>query len=130
MRMAQGNYEIQRQYLHNPHINKPIEEIYADLDAYTYETNETDSHRFHTVSFYVVLPPLKYEGKLIKGFYHSESVDLLNQVLPQLSHSFFSLAYAMGCSYAWSKTADVYSCLYHNPQRVEWFRRMNPERGE
>jgi glycosyltransferase involved in cell wall biosynthesis len=125
--MAQGNYEIHRQYLSTPQINKPIEEIYADLDAYTYEIDETDSHRFDTVSFYVVLPPVRYDGKFIKGFYYSESVDLLNKVLPQLSQYFFSQAYSMWCSHPRSKTADVYSCVYHNPQRTAWFRQTNPD---
>lgn len=126
--MAQGSYQVQQSYFSNPTMNKPIEEIYADLDAYSYEITETESHRFDTVSFYVVLPPLKYENRLIKGFYLSESVDLLNKVLPQLSQSFFSLGYAMGCAYSWSKTADAYSCLYKNPQRIAWFRRMHPDR--
>lgn len=126
--MAQGNYEIYRQYISHPNINKSIEEIYADLDAYTYEIDRTESDRFDTVSFYVVLPPLNYQGKVIKGFYLSESVDLLNKVLPQLSQYFFSLGYAMGGSYSWSRTADAYSCLYKNPQRIAWFRRMHPHR--
>ncbi|MGB3535809.1 MAG: glycosyltransferase [Microcoleaceae cyanobacterium] len=126
--MAQGNYEIYRQYISHPNINKSIEEIYADLDAYTYEIDRTESDRFDTVSFYVVLPPLNYQGKVIKGFYLSESVDLLNKVLPQLSQYFFSLGYAMGGSYSWSRTADAYSCLYKNPQRIAWFRRMYPDR--
>ncbi len=127
--MGQGNYERQRQYVSNPNIDKPIEEIYADLDAYTYEIYENEPHRFDAVSFYVVLPPLWYEGQFIKGFYYSESVDLLNHILPDLSQYFFSLANAMGCAYPWSKTADVYSCMYQNPARENWFRQMNPDRG-
>ena len=128
--MAQGNYESQRPYISNPNINKPIEAIYADLDSYSYEIDETDSHRFETVSFYVVLPPLKYEGKFIKGFYYSESVDLLNKILPQLPQSFHALAYSMWSSYPRSKTADVYSCVYDNPQRAAWFRQINPDRSD
>ena len=80
--MGQGNYERLRQYFHNPNVNKPLEEIYADLDAYSYEIFENQPERFNTISFFVVLPPVRYEGRLIKGFYLSESVDLLNKVLP------------------------------------------------
>ncbi len=128
--MAQGNYNSQRPYVSNPKIEKPIEAIYADLDAYSYEIDEADVHRFETVSFYMVLPPVKYENRLIKGFYYSESVDLLNKVLPQLPQYFCSLAYSMWCSHPRSKTADVYSCVYQNPQRSAWFRKTNPDRAD
>ncbi|MCG5060862.1 MAG: glycosyltransferase [Limnoraphis sp. WC205] len=128
--MGQGNYERLRQYFHNPNVNKPLEEIYADLDAYSYEIFENQPERFNTISFFVVLPPVRYEGRLIKGFYLSESVDLLNKVLPQLSEYFFAHAYSMYAAFPWSNTADSYSSLYDNPHRNAWFCKTYPERAK
>ncbi|MEL7038001.1 MAG: glycosyltransferase [Cyanobacteria bacterium J06592_8] len=128
--MGQGKHERLRQYFHNPHVNKPLEDIYADLDAYTYEIFENEPDRFHTVSFLVVLPPVRYEGRFIKGLYLSESVDLLNKVLPQLSKYFFAHAYSMSAGFPWSATADSYSSVYDNPHRNQWFRQVYPERSQ
>lgn len=127
--MGQGNHERLRQYFHNPNVDKPPAEIYADLDAYTYEIFENEPDRFNTVSFFVVLPPLRYEGRFIKGLYLSESVDLLNKVLPQLSQYFFAHAYSMSAGFPWSNTADSYSSIYDNPHRNHWFRQTYPERA-
>ncbi len=127
--MGTGDYQRHRQYFKTPQINKPLSEIYADLDAFTQEIFETDTDRFSTVSFYTLLPPLYYQGKFVKGFYLSESVDLLNKILPQLAPAFFAMAYSMWCSYPWSRTADVYCNLYDNPQRDAWFRQTYSDRN-
>jgi len=127
--MGIGNYQRQSQYFNNPQIDKPLEEIYSDLDSWTNEFFEQEADRFENVNFSVVLPPLFYEGKFIKGFYFSESVDLLNKLLPQLSDFFFSMANSQWCSYPWSNTADAYACLYHNPSRADWFRKTYPQRA-
>lgn len=127
--MGRGDYQRHRQYFKTPDLQKPLSEIYADLEAFTQEIFETDPDRFKTISFYTLLPPLYYEGKFIKGFYFSESVDLLNKILPQLSPAFFSMAYSMWCSYPWSTTADAYCKLYDNPQREAWFRETYRDRN-
>lgn len=127
--MVRGNYERQHPYLHTAQIHKPIEEIYADLDAFSWEIFEDQPSRFDTISFYVLLPPLVYEGQFIKGLYFSESVGFLTQQFPQLSPMFFSFAYSPGCSYPWAPVADAYSSLYHNPQRNAWFRNTYPEKA-
>ncbi|NQE33506.1 glycosyltransferase [Microcoleus asticus] len=127
--MVRGNYDRQKPYLRNPHINKPIAEIYADLDAFTWEIFEDQPHRFDTVSFYVLLPPLFYEGRFIKGIYFSEAVELINKLFPQLSSVFLSFAYSPGISYSWAPIADAYSSLYKNPQRDKWFRETYVDRA-
>src|SRR3990170_4260045 len=101
--MVRGNYDRQKPYLRTPHINKPIAEIYADLDAFSWEIFEDQPHRFDTVSFYVLLPPL--------------------------SSVFFSFTYSPGISYSWAPIADAYSSLYKNPQRDKWFRETYPDRA-
>ncbi|MBD2314867.1 glycosyltransferase family 4 protein [Desertifilum sp. FACHB-1129] len=128
--MGRGDFQRHRQYLMNPDIRKPLDEIYADLDAFTQEIFETDTERFSTISFYNLLPPLFYEGRFIKGIYFSESVDLLNKVFPQLAPVFFSFAYSMWCSYPWSTTADAYCKLYDNPSREAWFQKNYPDRAK
>ena len=99
--MVRGNYDRQKPYLRNPHINKPIAEIYADLDAFSWEIFEDQPDRFDTASFYVLLPPLFYEGRFIKGIYFSEAVEVINKLFPQLSSVFFSFTYSPGISYSW-----------------------------
>lgn len=127
--MGIGNYQRQNPYFNIDQIYKPLEEIYADLDSWTNEIFEQESERFENVKFSVILPPLMYEEKFIKGLYFSESVDLLNKVLPQLSDTFFSIADSLWCSYPWSNTADAYFTLYDNPDRETWFRKTYPQRG-
>ncbi|MEZ2231290.1 glycosyltransferase [Microcoleus sp.] len=127
--MARGNYDRQKPYLRNPHINKPIAEIYADLDAFTWEIFEDQPHRFDTVSFYVLLPPLFYEGKFIKGIYFSEAVELINKLFPGLSSVFHSFTFVPWIGYSWAPIADAYSSLYTNPQRDKWFRETYPDRA-
>lgn len=127
--MGIGNYQRQNPYFNIDQIYKPLEEIYADLDSWTNEIFEQESERFENVKFSVILPPLMYEAKFIKGLYFSESVDLLNKVLPQLSDTFFSIADSLWCSYPWSNTADAYFTLYDNPDRETWFRKTYPQRG-
>jgi glycosyltransferase involved in cell wall biosynthesis len=117
------------EYFHNPGVNKPIEEIYADLDGYSYEFFGEDSNRLSAIDFIQVLPPLFYEGKFIKGVFFSQAVDWLIERLPQLPQLFHSLAYSMGCSYPWSEQADGYLVLYDNPQREAWFRKHNPAKA-
>jgi glycosyltransferase involved in cell wall biosynthesis len=127
--MVRGNYDRQKPYLHTSRINKPIEEIYADLDAFSWEIFEDQPHRFDTVSFYVLLPPLNYEGKFIKGLFFSEGVELINKLFPQLSAAFLAFTYSPGISYSWAPVADAYSSLYKNPQRDRWFRQTYPDRA-
>ena len=61
--MSKGKYPVE--YFENPNIDKPIEEIYSDIDAYSGEFFEDQEIRMHT-DLMVILPPLKYEGKVTK----------------------------------------------------------------
>ncbi len=118
------------EYFHNPSVNKPLAEIYADLDSYSYEFFGDDPTRLQAIDFIQVLPPLFYEGKLLKGVFFSQAVDWLIERFPQLPQFFHSLAYSMGCSYPWSELADGYLVLYDNPEREAWFRANNPQKAE
>jgi glycosyltransferase involved in cell wall biosynthesis len=125
--MAHGSFP--REYISNPSINKPIEDIYKDLDSFTWEMLPGDSAIDNNVDFTVVLPPLQYEGCFVKGLFFSRAIDYLYDVLPGLRDLFLSMAYSMFCSYPWAASADAYLACYRNPAREAWFRRERPERA-
>ncbi len=117
-------------YLHTPHQDKPIEEIYAAMDAYSHEFFEEETNFHSRVDFYLVLPPLKYEGAFVKGLFFSQGVDLIYKNQPEISKFFNSMAYSMSASIPWSKEADVCFHLYKNPKREEWFKKAYPDRAD
>lgn len=125
--MPKGKYPVE--YFENPNINKPIEEIWADIDAFSGEFFEDEDIRFHT-DFIVVLPPLNYEGIVTKGLFMSQGVDYLYKISPNIGKLFVSMAYTMWSSYPWSKKADVYLTCYKNPEREKWYRSIHPENND
>ncbi len=125
--MSKGKYPVE--YFLNPNINKPIEEIWADIDAYSGEFFEDEQLRLST-DFIIILPPLKYEGITTKGIFMSQGVDYLYKISPNIGKLFFSMAYTMWSSYPWSKKADVYLTCYKNPKREEWYRKTHPENND
>jgi len=122
-----GVYPVE--YFSNPHINKPIEEIYADIDAYSSEFFEDETDYHEGIDFVIPFPPLYYEGQFIKGMFFSQSAEFLLKLYPDLSKLFFSIANTMWTSYSWSQNADAYMTCYKNQHREDWFRRTNPDRG-
>ena len=125
--MPKGKYPVE--YFLNPNIEKPIEDIYKDIDAYSGEFFEDEDLRMHT-DFIVILPPLKYEGKTTKGIFMSQGTDYLYKVSPNIGKLFFSMAYTMWSSYPWSKMADIFLTCYKNPHREEWYRKIHPENND
>ena len=123
--MPKGKYPVE--YFLNPNINKPIEKIYADIDAYSGEFFEDEEYRKST-DFIVILPPLIYEGKFTKGLFMSQGVDYLYKISPNISKLFISMAYTMWSSYPWSQYADVYLTCYKNVHREEWYMKEHPEK--
>ena len=123
--MPKGKYPVE--YFFNPNINKPIEEIYRDIDAYSGEFFSDQAIKTHT-DFIVILPPLKYEGKMTKGIFMSQGVDYLYSFSPQIGKLFFSMAYTMWSSYPWSEKADVYLTCYKNPHRENWYKNTHPDK--
>jgi glycosyltransferase involved in cell wall biosynthesis len=118
--MAHGRFP--REYISNPHIHKPIEEIYSDINSFTWELFEGDPEVDEKVDLTVVLPPLIYEGHFVKGLVFSRGVDFLKEFIPDLQSFFQCMAYTMFCSYPWSRRADAYLACYRNPSREGWYR--------
>jgi glycosyltransferase involved in cell wall biosynthesis len=125
--MAHGVFP--REYISNPHVSKPIEAIYADLNSFTWELFREDSVAHQSVDFTVVLPPLYYDGRFVKGLFFSRGVDYILECLPHLRDLFTSMAYTMFCSYPWANAADAYLACYRNPARQAWYKKTYPDRS-
>lgn len=126
--MSKGNYPFD--YFSNPNINKPIEEIWADIDAFSMEVFPDEVKQSSLIDFFIPLPPLRYEGKVTKGVFLSQGVDYIYECYPDIGKIFVSSAFSMWTSYPWSKHADSYCICYDNPEREAWFRRTNPDRAD
>lgn len=124
--MPKGKYPVE--YFENPNINKPIEEIYKDIDAYSGEFFEDEEYFRKRTDFFVILPPLKYEKITTKGIFMSQGVDYLYKLFPNINKIFHSMAYTMWSSYPWSEKADVYLTCYKNQKREDWYFKEHPEK--
>jgi hypothetical protein len=125
--MGHGHYPWE--YFQNPAIDKPIEAIYADMDAFTYEVLEPDQDLEERLEAFILLPPVSYDGVFLKGLLFSISTDALLKRYPGLKDRFVCIAYSGWISYPWSTQADAYLSVYPNPQREAWYRRTHPERA-
>jgi glycosyltransferase involved in cell wall biosynthesis len=125
--MPRGRAPVE--YHRNPDIDKPVEEIYRDIDEWSYEVFEDEAGLHGGVDFSVLLPPVRHEGRFVKGLFYSRGVDVLVNHIPALPHLFTSIACSMWSSYPWSRSADAYFTCYRNPDREDWFRARHPERA-
>ncbi len=116
-----------KEYELNAKIEKPIDDIYRDLDAFTWErlVNEGPDE----VLSLVVQPPLKWDGRLVKGILFTYGADYLIDRFPQIQELFRLVVTSRWCSLPWSKHADGIFGLYDNPRRFEWFRSQYPQRN-
>ena len=126
--MPKGQYPVEK--FSEPGARTQEQSAYADLDAYTIEYFEDEPEFHERIDLWVLLPPLRYEGRFLKGILFSQGVDCLCGRFPRLPELFFSIANSQWCSYPWSRQADGYFTLYPNPQREAWFRRTYPERAD
>lgn len=117
------------QYFHNPTTDESYDKIYKNLDGFTYELFEEESEYFNRgLLNWVFLPPLHYEGKLVKGIFISSGPDLLLTRLPEITQLFHVVAASRCHSIPWSTSADMLTSTYDNPHRVEWFYKTYPHR--
>ncbi len=112
-----------REYFHNPDINKPLEEIWDDIDAYSGEFFEDEKNYHEKIDFVIPIPPLKYKNKIIKGAMFSQGLEYILKLFPQLKRIFFMGAYTMWSSYSWCDKADFYLTCYENKPREEYHKR-------
>jgi glycosyltransferase involved in cell wall biosynthesis len=117
-------------YLFNPAIRKPIETIYQEIDAFTFEIQPDDTDLFFRLNAVVLLPPLVYDGVFLKGIVYSVGMDALIENVPGMTDLFHTIAHSGCSSYPWSLRSDAYFSVYPNPHREAWFRQTHPERAD
>ncbi|MFO1518529.1 MAG: glycosyltransferase [bacterium] len=118
------------EYFNNAKIDKPLEQIWKDLQEYSGEIYADEPQYHHWLDFWLLLPPLWYDGKFVKGLLFSQGIDFLHELHPELSELFFSVANSMCNSYPWSEKAEAYFTCYKNPAREKWFRSHYPEKKD
>ena len=119
-----------REYFHNPNIQKPIEEIWDDIDAYSGEFFEDETKYHEKIDLFIPLAPLEYNGKTTKGILFSQGLEYILKLYPQLKEIFFCGAYTMWSSYSWCDKADFYLTCYENKKREEYYKNKYPNKKD
>lgn len=118
------------EYFHNPNSNKPIEQIWDDIDGYTFESQFEQEDRIEKIDFVVPFIPLNYKGKVLKGCFYSQAVDVIIEKFPQLKEIFFPIANSMFSSYPQSEHADAYFTCYRNEAREKHYKEKYPNKKD
>ena len=118
------------EYFHNPNSNKPIEQIWDDIDAYTFESQFEQPDRIEKIDFVIPFIPLNYKGKILKGCFYSQAVDVIIEKFPQLKEIFFPIANSMFSSYPQSEYADAYFTCYKNEAREKHYKEKYPNKKD
>ena len=126
--MPKGRYP--REYFHNPVMDKPLTAIYDDIDAYTGEFFADETYLHQWVNATIVVPPLYYDNRFVKGILMTQGVDLLTQCFPDIKELFCLMGQSMWSSYAWAEQADVILTCYDNPAHLAHYKATHPERAD
>lgn len=118
------------EYFHNPKSEKPIEQIWDDIDGYTFESQFEQVDRLEKIDFVVPFIPLNYKGKILKGCFYSQAVDVIIEKFPQLKEIFFPIANSMFSSYPQSEHADAYFVCYKNEAREKRYKEKYPNKKD
>ena len=118
------------EYFHNPNSDKPIEQIWDDIDAYTFESQFEQEDRIEKIDFVIPFIPLKYRKKIIKGCFYSQAVDVIIEKFPKLKEIFFPIANSMFSSYPQSEYADAYFTCYKNEAREKHYKEKYPNKKD
>ena len=117
-----------REYFKAPHVAKPIEKIWDDIDAYSGEYFEDEKSLHEKIDFVIPIPPLKYKNRFLKGVFFSQGCEYLLKLYPDLKKIFFAGAYTMWSNYSWSENADFYLTCYENKPREEYYKNKYPNK--
>lgn len=116
------------QYFQTPNIDEPIEKIWDTIDGYTFESMYELEDRLEEINFIVVLPPLKYKNKVVKGMFFSQAVDAIVEKYPRIKEIFHPIANSMFAGYPGSQYADAYFVCYDNKERETHYKFKHPEK--
>ena len=115
----------------NTSIDKPQEEIWELIQGYTNENFPDDiPETYYRTDFIVLLPPLKYENKFVKGLYMTQGVECIQAQYPEHKKLFMPMEYSMWSSLPWAQSADIYLTSYKNQEREDWFRQKYPDKAD
>jgi glycosyltransferase involved in cell wall biosynthesis len=121
------------EYLRYPQIDKPIAEIYDDLNSETQEhvlpLDDTPEQNAK-IDMFMLLPPVRHQGHYIKGLFFSQGVDIIYKHLPEALAHFHAIGRSMRASYSWSDFAHGTEALYDNPSRVQDYLEKHPEKKD
>ncbi len=126
--MKKGVWPVE--YFQNPNIDKPIEQIWEDIDNYSFEEQFAKEEKLDKIDFVIPLPPLKYDGIVTKGVFYSQAVDIIIEKFPRLKEIFIPIANSMFSSYPWSEHADAYFVCYDNQKREECYKTKYPSKKD
>ena len=116
------------EYMHNPNVQKPIEQIWDDIDAYSFEDLYEETQGYESLLRMIIpFPPLKYKGKFIKGAFYSQASRVIMKKYPELSKLFFVMAESTFASYPKNHNADYFFALYKNEIREKYYKNKYPE---
>ena len=113
-------------YLQEPNPKKSLEEIWQDLDGYSFEELYEQPTHHKSARFVVPIPPLFYQGKFVKGFCYTQVARLILEKAPELKNLFFVCANSMCFSYPWAHEADCFFTCYKYPKREAYFKNKYP----
>lgn len=128
--MSRGNITLLEQFFSNPRLEKPLDQIYEDLQGFSYEYLWGDETPEEDQFAWVILPPLWYEGRFVKGILFTQGAEYLLRMFPQFGEYFFIVGESGSCNYPWTPMADGYMAIYDNPHREAWFRKTHPEKQD
>ncbi|MBR1616710.1 hypothetical protein IJ670_01015, partial [bacterium] len=118
------------EYLHNPKPDKTVEEMWDILDGYTFEEQFEQPHLHDKINFVIPLPPLKYNGQMVKGMFFSQAVDTIVERFPRIKEIFIPIANSMFTSYPASEHADCLFVCYNNEDRMKYYKEKYPEKKD
>ena len=117
-------------YLQNPNPNKTKEEMWDILDGWSQEVTYEDPKQASGIDIAIPLPPLKYDGKVTKGIFFSQSADTIIEKWPKIKEIFIPIANSMFSSYPQSELADCFFTCYKNPPREKHWKKKHPDRKD
>lgn len=113
--------------LQEPNPDKTIEEIWDDFDGYSFEDQYMAPELQKSLTFTVLLPPLNYQNKFVKGFCFSQGMSLFLQKAPELKDLFITCGNSMTFSYPRARDVDCYFTCYKNLERERYYKKKYPE---
>lgn len=116
-----------RSYFRQPLIDKPLADIYADINSWTYEIFADEEELYNKIDLTLLLPPLAMGGTTLKGLCYTRAADFLLERFPRMRERFVTIASSMCSAYPWSRNADALFATYQNDDRDSWFRTAFPE---